>query len=1279
VDGIVANPAQTGLFYARTDVGGCYRWNDSTETWTPLTDMYSMAQGGYLGVISIAADPTNADNVYAAVGASDSSDGAILSSTNQGASWTVNAIGAPVGGNDMGRGMGERLAVDPNLPSTLFFGAQNGTLWKSTNSGANWVQVTSFPTLSTTWDCNFSTPAGLSFVVIDKYSGTSGAASPILFVGAATIGSNAYSSATGTNLWESTNGGSTWTEVAVGSAGPTALVPRHGAMDANGNLWLDYGNDIGPWNYGGGCRGSSTGVGQILKYNLTNGWSNVTPSTWSGIAGGLAVDPASGRVVVATLDTYSPDRLFETTNAGTSWQIICQPWCNYGASSATVCSTFNFNGAAWFTTGQTSPSVGSNPTNWVETIAIDPANPNRVFYGTGGGIFVSSDTNSAVSGANGEGVTWNFDDIGIEETVPLFLPPSTNGALLTAVGDLGGLRSSNLTTSPATGEYSNPIYSNTYGLDFAESNPKLVARVGVSTWSAGDIAFSTDNGQTWSPASVTPTGYSSTGNLGSVAYGADGKTVLVSPYSGYGSPVYTLTSGASWVSTSGLPAGALVAADRVSGSVFYGTSGSNLYVSTNGGSSFQSAGTVSGTALMPRPVFGIEGEVWLVTSGNALYRCTGLTTTSATITQISNVTTAYSVGFGMAATGQTHPAVFIVGTVGGQYGFFESDNDGGTWTQINDSAHQYGGLAAWIGGVGQSLTFIGGDETTYGRCYLAAGGRGYVYSTLVLGTPTNTPTSTVTPTFTPFGGSPTVTATPSPTPSATATASPICATEIDDFPTLNDNGTWSGADSIFSIVASGTAPSGAVTSGSSCMMVDVTTGASYNNNFLRLTGFTPTNLSAYTQMKIDVYVPAAMIDATYNNLLVFADCATCVSGTTTGVWYQAITSNSPTFVAGEQTLTYDISFAAGSLPLTATVSSLCFTLNQGAAHTGDLYVDNLRLVGACGSSSPTPSPSATASMTPSPSPSPSPTGSRSASPSPSASPTSTPQATATPSASASPTGSPSFSPTDSPSSTETDSPTPSVTLTVTPVPEGSTLTDTPTISPTFSESPSLSASPTATFSPIATFSPSPSPSSSVSPNSTATPSATPTSSASPTTAADTATGTPSSTLSSTPTRTGTPTATPSATPTDTSTAQASGTPTATPTTQASAVLTATATVPTGGTATQTGSPQASTSANGPLVVQKVLPLPNPGATKIAVLLAGPADSVEIRVWTVALVLATDIESGDQTLSQGWNEISLPEDFLQKSAAGLYYVTVSARRGAAETTSSAPVALYKLPR
>jgi hypothetical protein len=38
VTGLIAHPGQQGLFYARTDVGGAYRYEAGSRSWTALND-----------------------------------------------------------------------------------------------------------------------------------------------------------------------------------------------------------------------------------------------------------------------------------------------------------------------------------------------------------------------------------------------------------------------------------------------------------------------------------------------------------------------------------------------------------------------------------------------------------------------------------------------------------------------------------------------------------------------------------------------------------------------------------------------------------------------------------------------------------------------------------------------------------------------------------------------------------------------------------------------------------------------------------------------------------------------------------------------------------------------------------------------------------------------------------------------------------------------------------------------------------------------------------------
>ncbi|KAF7986251.1 hypothetical protein HWV62_38725 [Athelia sp. TMB] len=213
VPNIIFNPSQKGLAYARTDIGGAYKLNPD-DSWTPLLDFANNTNWHYWGTDALATDPVDPTRVYLAVGmytnSYDPNNGAILASTNQGSSWTANPLPFKVGGNMPGRGMGERLAVDPNDNSILYFGARSGHgLWKSTNYGATWTNVTSFtstgnyapdPTDTTGYNSDL---IGIAWVTFDSTSGTSGTPTPRIFVGVASTGV--------TNIYVSENAGSTCT------------------------------------------------------------------------------------------------------------------------------------------------------------------------------------------------------------------------------------------------------------------------------------------------------------------------------------------------------------------------------------------------------------------------------------------------------------------------------------------------------------------------------------------------------------------------------------------------------------------------------------------------------------------------------------------------------------------------------------------------------------------------------------------------------------------------------------------------------------------------------------------------------------------------------------------------------------------------------------------------------------------------------------------------------------------------------------------------------------
>src|SRR5215470_8431889 len=68
VPGIIFNQSERNLIYARTDIGGAYRWDPTNQSWTPLLDSYGWDHWGYDGVVSLATDPAQTNRLYAAVG-----------------------------------------------------------------------------------------------------------------------------------------------------------------------------------------------------------------------------------------------------------------------------------------------------------------------------------------------------------------------------------------------------------------------------------------------------------------------------------------------------------------------------------------------------------------------------------------------------------------------------------------------------------------------------------------------------------------------------------------------------------------------------------------------------------------------------------------------------------------------------------------------------------------------------------------------------------------------------------------------------------------------------------------------------------------------------------------------------------------------------------------------------------------------------------------------------------------------------------------------------------
>jgi hypothetical protein len=167
-----------------------------------------------------------------------------------------------MGGNEAGRGSGERLAVDPGDGSKLLFGSRDRGLWRSDDRGASWTHVPGFPRIETALDnptpgrWNYLTQAvGIVFVVF--VPGCERAASQRVIGAVATPAGG---------LYESRDGGVSW---APSRASRWGVRPIRSALSSKGVLFITYGREPGP---------NTMFDGAVVALDTASGrFENITP------------------------------------------------------------------------------------------------------------------------------------------------------------------------------------------------------------------------------------------------------------------------------------------------------------------------------------------------------------------------------------------------------------------------------------------------------------------------------------------------------------------------------------------------------------------------------------------------------------------------------------------------------------------------------------------------------------------------------------------------------------------------------------------------------------------------------------------------------------------------------------------------------------------------------------------------------------------------------------------------------------------------------------------
>ncbi|PIM50648.1 dockerin [Roseateles chitinivorans] len=714
VTGLVFHPTTANLLYARTDIGGAYRWNPAASSWTPITDGlgFSAAESSYHGIESMAVDPNDDRLVYMAAGMynSDKADARLYISSDRGDHWTYVKLPFSTGGNNGGRAMGERLMVDPNKPSILFYGSRTAGLWKSSDSGRNWTQVSALSTAKMTQDqikAAGGSAMGIELVVYDTGTKGSGTATSTLYAAVAPD----YASVAGlaSNMYRSTNGGATWSAVTTPVSG--FHIP-HMVRAADGLFYVVFTKDAGP---------GAGGPGRLYKFDGTT-WTllkSVDPTTGTNFGlGGVSVQGSGASTRIALGVTNS--------------------WGNWNGQQIVQLS--DDGGRTWREIeAQMSGEITSG---WVDDVEIDPSDRDHILHVHGGGVVETRNASSAKP-------TWSGSIAGIEEIAgqAIVTPPAgASYLLINSSGDVGTWVHTDVTKTPTLAPGLG--WSNGISADMAWSDPQYIAASGsINSSNIGTGYWSGDGGKTWATFASLPAGAATnTASESSLVVTARNRAVWAPANS---VPSYTTDNGATWTATN-LPAlsavgwnrGYRLAVDRKnpnkvyaydSGGAWWASAG-RFYVSTDGGHSFAlSQGSVTAslapngwwvTSMAVNP--NAEGDIWMA-DGNAVYHSVDSGATWQKLSQFASVQGsnawpdvqgATAVALGKAKAGASYSAaVYVVGTINGVWGVYRSDDGGASWKRFNDDAHQFGGIGV-----------IAADQNLYGRLYVSGTGRGLLYS-----------------------------------------------------------------------------------------------------------------------------------------------------------------------------------------------------------------------------------------------------------------------------------------------------------------------------------------------------------------------------------------------------------------------------------------------------------------------------------------------------------------------------------------------------------------------
>lgn len=778
VTGLVYHQKKKGILYARTDIGGTYRFDEKEKCWQSLIKHVKGDDLSETYPIALGLDDVYPERLYIISGVNGKEYGVLSISEDYGETFTYKKVPTTVHGNLSGRGTGYRLVVDKNDSNILYFASQLGGLWKTANRGDTWERL---PLEEDYTTCVWVSDDSKTIVV-----GTAGYTTKV------------NESLRGHSLYVSYDGGTSFEKLMM----PANVIVKKSKMNGLVASRYDYDgrylyitmNVTGYWNYvvdlGYSCDTGDMIGGKVIRYYFENGrisgYDDITPDREGsltteylnyGFGGICSCKSKPGLLACSTLcrEKEYPEAIYVSEDYGNTWKV-------------SLCGLEN--GGMYFRTSYMLPQYNGNHSllHWLSDVKIDPFNPSKLWFNSGTGVF----TTDALLSDNPAYHDWCD---GIEETVHLnvYAPLSGDVQLVDIVGDLGGFAFRDL-DKPCNNSFDDEDgnrYITCINADISDENSDLAVITARGNWTGktkGGLIRTEDGFRTFQrilmPYSIggkiaeqlklieTPNV-----NAGWVAMSLDGQNIVWSVARGILLPldmvIVSRDGGKSFkqvevfnLSGSKVKNGFLkVFSDRVNPGLFYGFGGEGqLYVSKDGGFSYHQKQPLTKAAFRShgkhrslfemiveecndarvehiidfpmvhfgkidtanktevRGVAGEQGVFYMALGKEGLwkYHYDSKEDNITCVKLMADGDSCFRMGLGLGRPGGTYigepKAIYFSGIVDGEYGFYRTFDECKNYERLNDANQMYG-----------EINSIDADKRVYGRFFLATGSNGVKY------------------------------------------------------------------------------------------------------------------------------------------------------------------------------------------------------------------------------------------------------------------------------------------------------------------------------------------------------------------------------------------------------------------------------------------------------------------------------------------------------------------------------------------------------------------------